>query len=210
MTHGKNTALIVVDVQNDFCPGGALAVKNGNRVVSVINSLVDSFEITIGTQDWHPVNHGSFASSNEGTEPFSVQTLNGIEQVMWPDHCIQGTHGADFHPDLHADAFHVVIRKGANPDIDSYSAFTENDGVTVTGLKGCLKELGVTKVYVTGLATDFCVMYTALDAVKAGFETYVIEDACKGVDFPEGNVVKALSAMKEAGVRIVQSADVRL
>ncbi len=209
MTYGKNTALIVVDVQNDFCPGGALAVKNGSRVVPAINSLMDSFEVIVGTQDWHPVNHSSFASNNEA-EPFSVKTLNGINQVMWPEHCIQGSNGADFHPDLHADAFNIIIRKGTNPDIDSYSAFTENDGVTVTGLRGWLSELGIEKVYITGLATDFCVLYTALDAVKAGFETYVIEDACKGVDFPEGNVVKAVSAMKEAGIKVVQSADVRL
>lgn len=209
MTYGKNTALIVVDVQNDFCPGGALAVKNGSRVVPAINSLMDSFEVIVGTQDWHPVNHSSFASNNDA-EPFSVKTLNGVNQVMWPEHCIQGSNGADFHPDLHADAFNIIIRKGTNPDIDSYSAFTENDGVTVTGLRGWLSELGIKKVYITGLATDFCVLYTALDAVKAGFETYVIEDACKGVDFPEGNVVKAVSAMKEAGIRVVQAADVRL
>ncbi|MCD8493204.1 MAG: bifunctional nicotinamidase/pyrazinamidase [Geovibrio sp.] len=209
MTYGKNTALIVVDVQNDFCPGGALAVKNGSRVVPAINSLMDSFEVIVGTQDWHPVNHSSFASNNDA-EPFSVKTLNGINQVMWPEHCIQGSNGADFHPDLHADAFNIIIRKGTNPDIDSYSAFTENDGVTVTGLRGWLSELDIKKVYITGLATDFCVLYTALDAVKAGFETYVIEDACKGVDFPEGNVVKAVSAMKEAGIRVVQAADVRL
>lgn len=209
MTYGKNTALIVVDVQNDFCPGGALAVRNGSRVVPAINSLMDSFEVIVGTQDWHPVNHSSFASNNDA-EPFSVKTLNGINQVMWPEHCIQGSNGADFHPDLHADAFNIIIRKGTNPDIDSYSAFTENDGVTVTGLRGWLSELGIKKVYITGLATDFCVLYTALDAVKAGFETYVIEDACKGVDFPEGNVVKAVSAMKEAGIRVVQAADVRL
>ncbi|WP_265823692.1 bifunctional nicotinamidase/pyrazinamidase [Geovibrio ferrireducens] len=209
MTYGKNTALIVVDVQNDFCPGGALAVKNGSRVVPAINSLMDSFEVIVGTQDWHPVNHSSFASNNDA-EPFSVKTLNGVNQVMWPEHCIQGSNGADFHPDLHADAFNIIIRKGTNPDIDSYSAFTENDGVTVTGLRGWLSELDIKKVYITGLATDFCVLYTALDAVKAGFETYVIEDACKGVDFPEGNVVKAVSAMKEAGIRVVQAADVRL
>lgn len=209
MTYGKNTALIVVDVQNDFCPGGALAVRNGSRVVPAINSLMDSFEVIVGTQDWHPVNHSSFASNNDA-EPFSVKTLNGVNQVMWPEHCIQGSNGADFHPDLHADAFNIIIRKGTNPDIDSYSAFTENDGVTVTGLRGWLSELGIKKVYITGLATDFCVLYTALDAVKAGFETYVIEDACKGVDFPEGNVVKAVSAMKEAGIRVVQAADVRL
>jgi nicotinamidase/pyrazinamidase len=209
MTYGKNTALIVVDVQNDFCPGGALAIKNGSRVVPAINSLMDSFEVIVGTQDWHPVNHSSFASNNDA-EPFSVKTLNGVNQVMWPEHCIQGSNGADFHPDLHADAFNIIIRKGTNPDIDSYSAFTENDGVTVTGLRGWLSELDIKKVYITGLATDFCVLYTALDAVKAGFETYVIEDACKGVDFPEGNVVKAVSAMKEAGIRVVQAADVRL
>ncbi|MGE4498028.1 MAG: bifunctional nicotinamidase/pyrazinamidase [Deferribacterales bacterium] len=209
MTYGKNTALIVVDVQNDFCPGGALAVKNGSRVVPVINSLIDSFDVIVGTQDWHPVHHSSFASNNDA-EPFSVKTLNGINQVMWPEHCIQGSGGADFHPDLHADAFNIIIRKGTNPDVDSYSAFTENDGISSTGLKGWLNELGIRKVYITGLATDFCVLYTALDAVKAGFETYVIEDACKGVDFPEGNVAKALSSMKEAGIRVVQSADVRL
>lgn len=209
MTYGKNTALIVVDVQNDFCPGGALAVRNGSRVVPAINSLMDSFEVIVGTQDWHPVNHSSFASNNDA-EPFSVKTLNGVNQVMWPEHCIQGSNGADFHPDLHADAFNIIIRKGTNPDIDSYSAFIENDGVTVTGLRGWLSELDIKKVYITGLATDFCVLYTALDAVKAGFETYVIEDACKGVDFPEGNVVKAVSAMKEAGIRVVQAADVRL
>lgn len=210
MTHGKDTALIVVDVQNDFCPGGALGVKDGNKIIPKINSLLDSFEITVGTQDWHPANHGSFASNNHGAKVYDIRDLSGIKQVMWPEHCIQGTIGADFHEDLLHDDFKIIIRKGTNPEIDSYSAFKENDNKTLTGLASCLKELGVKKLYITGIATDFCVKYTALDSVNAGFETYVIEDACKGVDHPEGSVAYALEEMKKAGVKIVQAVDVRL
>ncbi|MCD8552294.1 bifunctional nicotinamidase/pyrazinamidase [Seleniivibrio sp.] len=208
MTAGKDTALIVVDVQNDFCPGGGLAVKGGDEVVSVINKMMDCFDTVVGTQDWHPANHRSFASNNEGTEVYQIKNLNGTDQVMWPDHCVQGTCGADFHPDLTTDLFSVIIRKGSNPEIDSYSAFMENDRKTVTGLKGYLESKGIKKVFITGLATDYCVRYTAEDALSAGFEVYVAADACRGVDFPEGSAKAALDAMQAKGIRIISSEDI--
>jgi nicotinamidase/pyrazinamidase len=201
----KDSALVVVDVQNDFCPGGGLAVSEGHKVIPVINRIIDYFPLVVATQDWHPVNHKSFASTHENKEPYQIIELSGIKQVLWPDHCVQGTTGADFHVDLHQDAFSLIIRKGTNPEIDSYSAFLENDKQTSTGLEGYLKGLSIKTLYVTGLATDFCVFYTVMDALNLGFQVYLIEDACRGVNFPEGNVEITLKAMKEAGAEIIKS-----
>ncbi len=200
--------LIVVDVQNDFCPGGALEVKDGDKVVPVINSIADKFEKVVATQDWHPQNHLSFASNHEGKKTLDVVNLKGIQQVLWPDHCVQGTKGADFHPDLDTTKFDLIIRKGTNPEIDSYSAFFENDRKTRTGLEGYIKDLGLNKVYVCGLATDYCVFYTAMDSAKIGFETYVIIDACRGVDFPKGSIEKAVEDMKANGIKIITSKEI--
>ena len=201
----KYSALIVVDVQNDFCPGGGLAVTDGDKVVPVINKLMDSFSTIVATQDWHPSDHSSFSSNNSGTAVYDMKDLDGITQVMWPDHCVQGTDGADFHKELNTDKFSVVIRKGTQPRLDSYSGFLENDKKTPTGLKGYLTDKGIKKVYVTGLATDYCVLYTAMDAKSAGFEVYLVSDACRGVDFPEGNVDKAIQQMQENGIKIITS-----
>lgn len=208
MALDKNSALIVVDVQNDFCPDGRLAVTDGDKVVPVINSISGRFATVVGTQDWHPVNHSSFASNNEGTVVYQVKDINGISQVMWPDHCVQGTDGADFHKDLITDRFSVIIRKGINKEIDSYSAFMENDKKTVTGLRGYLENRGVQKVYIAGLATDYCVLYTAVDAKNAGFDVYLVSDACKGVDFPAGSVEKAIADMQAMGIHIITSEDI--
>lgn len=207
MKLAKDTALIVVDVQNDFCPGGSLAVTDGNSVVPVINSIAPMFHTVIATQDWHPVNHSSFASNNEGTVVYQVKEINGTFQVMWPDHCVQGTHGAAFHSELATDCFSAIIRKGTQPEVDSYSAFTENDRKTVTGLRGYLQDRGVRKVYVAGLATDYCAAYTAMDAKAAGFEVYLVADACRGVDVPQGSVDTAISEMREMDIHIITSED---
>jgi len=201
----KYSALIVVDVQNDFCPGGGLAVTDGDNVVPVINKLTDSFSTIVATQDWHPSDHSSFSSNNSGTAVYDMKDIDGITQVMWPDHCVQGTDGADFHKELNTDKFSVVIRKGTQQRLDSYSGFLENDKKTPTGLKGYLTDKGIKKVYVTGLATDYCVLYTAMDAKSAGFEVYLVSDACRGVDFPEGNVDKAIQQMQENGIKIITS-----
>src|SRR5699024_5120833 len=173
-------ALIIVDIQNDFCPGGALAVKDGDKVIPIINQLTDKFDVIVQTQDWHPADHTSFASMHEGKEPYeTIEKFYG-EQVLWPDHCVQGTEGAEFHKDLKANPSQLIIRKGFRKEIDSYSAFFENDQKTVTGLSGYLKDQKVDTLYICGLATDFCVKWSALDGIKEGFNVYVIEDASKG------------------------------
>jgi len=195
-------ALLVVDVQNDFCPGGALAVPDGDAVVPVINRITRDFPIVVASQDWHPKGHISFASRHEGKNPFEVIEIQGTEQVLWPDHCVEGTPGADFHPELDATALRFVLRKGANREMDSYSAFVENDGRTTTGLAGLLRELGVERIFVSGLATDVCVRATALDGLGAGFQVALLEDACRPVDVPPGNLAGALRQMLDAGVRI--------
>jgi nicotinamidase/pyrazinamidase len=194
------TCLVVVDVQNDFMPGGALAVPRGDEVVPEINRLAARFENVILTQDWHPRGHVSFASSHPGKEPFETIELPYGSQVLWPDHCVQGTAGAAFHPDLNLTKAHLVIRKGHHRDIDSYSAFLEADRETTTGLAGYLKERGFRKLYVCGLATDFCVAWTALDARAAGFDTTVIEDACRAIDL-DGSLARAWTEMAAAGVK---------
>ena len=195
-----NSALLVTDVQNDFCPGGSLAVKDGDQVVPVINRIMRYFTRIVATQDWHPLGHMSFARNHPGKKVYDVAEINGMKQVLWPAHCVQGTAGADFHPALNTESFSLIVRKGMNPMIDSYSTFVENDKKTVTGLEGYLKVLHIEHLYLTGLATDYCVFYSALDAVDLGFQTYVILDACRGVDVPDGNVAKSVSAMKERGI----------
>ncbi|PZO75122.1 MAG: bifunctional nicotinamidase/pyrazinamidase [Mesorhizobium amorphae] len=194
-------ALVVIDVQNDFCPGGALAVADGDAVVPVINGLMAAFPHVILTQDWHPAGHKSFASSHPGKAPFESVAMPYGEQTLWPDHCVQGTEGAAFHPTLAWDRAELVLRKGFRPEIDSYSAFFENDRTTPTGLGGYLRERGIGAVTLVGLATDYCVAFSALDARKEGFEVTVRLDACRGIDLG-GSVERMLGAMREAGVTL--------
>jgi nicotinamidase/pyrazinamidase len=198
--------LLVIDVQNDFCRGGALEVPYGDDVVPVINRLAVNFAHVALTQDWHPKGHISFASSHKGKEPLQKVTLPYGEQILWPDHCVPGTKGAEFHPGLDPTRAEVVIRKGFNPAIDSYSAFYENDHRTSTGLAGYVRGRGLERLFMVGLATDFCVLYSALDARKEGFEVFVIEDAVRGIDIG-ASVEKAWQAMAEAGVRRIREQD---
>lgn len=204
MTHGPDTALIVIDVQVDFCPSGALAVDEGDEVVPVVNALMDRFDTVVLTQDWHPASHLSFASNHEGREPFEATEMPYGPQVLWPDHCVQGSAGAALHPDLRTDPAHLVIRKGFRPAIDSYSAFFENDRVTVTGLKGYLTERGIRRLVMAGLATDYCVRFSAVDAARLGFEVAVVEDACRAIDL-DGSLALAMDEMIDAGIRIIGS-----
>lgn len=197
--------LLVVDVQNDFCPGGALAVSEGDRIVPVINELATVFDHIVLTQDWHPRGHSSFASAHAGREPFETIDVAYGAQILWPDHCVQGTRGAEFHPDLDVNRAELVIRKGFRADIDSYSAFQENDHRTPTGLAGYLRERGVKRLFLCGLATDFCVKWSAVDARRAGFDVVVIEDACRGIDL-DGSVEAARGEMREAGVQLTMAA----
>ncbi len=210
MAQGKlriddKSVLIVVDVQNCFLPGGSLAVNKGEEVIPVINRLAKGFTHVILTQDWHTPGHISFASSHAGKKPFESVKLKYGDQVLWPDHCVQGTDGAAIHKDISIPHAQLVIRKGFRKDVDSYSAFREADRKTTTGLTGYLKARGLNRVFVTGLATDFCVAWTAMDARAEGFETYVIEDAARGID-AQGSLAKAWDAMKKAGVKRIQSA----
>jgi nicotinamidase/pyrazinamidase len=191
-------ALIVVDVQNDFCEGGALAVAGGNSIVLPINAILGDYPVVVLTQDWHPAGHGSFASTH-GAAPFSMTEMPYGPQVLWPDHCIQGSSGAEFHPALKLDAASLIIRKGMDPGIDSYSGFRENDKVTPTGLGGYLRELGVTEVDLVGLATDYCVAYSAIDAVAGGFGARVLLPLCRAID-AGGSFDRSLQAMRTAGV----------
>jgi nicotinamidase/pyrazinamidase len=203
------SALIVVDVQNCFITGGTLAVKNGEDVVPVINKIAPAFQNVVMTQDWHTPGHASFASTYPGKKPFETIKLSYGNQVLWPDHCVQGTADAALDKDLNIPQAELVIRKGYHKDVDSYSAFEEADRKTPTGLEGYLKQRGIKKLFVTGLATDFCVAWTALDARKAGFETYVIEDACRGIDL-NGSVAAAWKDMEKKGVKRIQSSDIDL
>lgn len=202
-----NKALIIIDVQNDFCPGGALAVPEGDKIIPIINKLSNKFKKVIATQDWHPKGHMSFAVNHPGKKDFDVIDFNGINQVLWPAHCVSGTPGADFHPDLAMKNLDLIVRKGNNPEIDSYSAFRENDKETLTGLEGYLRTLEIKETYLCGLALDYCVFYSAKDAKELGFETFVIIDGTKGIDSPEGNIDKSLNVMKEAGIKIIESKD---
>jgi nicotinamidase/pyrazinamidase len=201
-------ALILVDVQNDFCPGGALAVPEGDAVVPLANALQKWFELVIATQDWHPPDHASFALQHPGRKVGDVIELHGAPQVLWPNHCVQSTRGAQLHPKLEIDKIDRVFRKGENREIDSYSGFYDNDHRRSTGLGEYLRERDVEQIYVCGLATDYCVKYTALDALRLGFETFVVADACRGVNLQDGDVTVALRAMAEAGAKIVQSENV--
>lgn len=193
-------ALLVIDVQNDFCPGGALAVGEGDQIVAGINAAMGDFDAVILTQDWHPAGHSSFASSHDAA-PMSVVEMPYGPQVLWPDHCIIGTHGAGFHKDLNHDRADMIVRKGYNPEIDSYSAFFENDHTTPTGLEGYLRTRGITRLTLVGLATDFCVHYSAVDAAKLGFDVTVDLDLCRAIDF-DGSLAAALSAMGAVGVTV--------
>jgi len=204
---GAKDALIVVDVQNDFCPGGRLAVQKGDEVVPVINALAQRFANVVLTQDWHPPGHQSFATSHPGRKPFDSIKLPYGEQVLWPDHCVQGSDGAALHKDLSVPHAQLVIRKGYNKDVDSYSAFLEADRKTRTGLEGYFEERGIKRVFVCGLATDFCVAWTALDARKLGFAAVVVEDACRAID-NQGSLAAAGEKMRKAGVKRIQSADI--
>jgi nicotinamidase/pyrazinamidase len=201
MTIGDSDVLLVIDVQNDFCPGGNLPVPEGDMVVPVINALARRFRHVVLTQDWHPVGHHSFASSHAGREPYETVAVAYGPQVLWPDHCIQGTQGAELHPALDIPHAQLVIRKGFRPHIDSYSAFYENDHKTPTGLAGYLRERGLTRVFVAGLAFDFCVRYSAEDARRQGFDVVVIEDACRGIDV-EGSVKATHESFASLGVRM--------
>lgn len=199
-------ALLIIDVQNDFCPGGALEVPDGDMVVPVINSLSGEFDAVIQTQDWHPEGHYSFASSHEEKEPFETISMSYGEQVLWPDHCVQDSNGSDFHPDLETHRSQLIIRKGFREDIDSYSAFYENDNETTTGLTGYLRERDIDTLYAVGLATDFCVKWSVLDGIKEGFNLYVVEDAVRGIDI-EGSVDQAWEEMLNAGAEKVTAAE---
>lgn len=195
-------ALIVIDVQNDFCPGGALTVAEGDLIVPEINAMMDDFPTVVLTQDWHPAGHSSFATSHDGKNPLEMIDMPYGPQVLWPDHCVQGSAGAEFHKDLRLEPANLIIRKGMNPAIDSYSAFFENDQKTPTGLEGYLRGLGITHLTLVGLATDFCVHFSAVDAAKLGFTVTVIESACRGIDL-NGSMLAAKEAMTTAGVTIL-------
>jgi len=191
--------LIVVDVQNDFCPGGALAVAEGDQVVPIANRLIERFASAVLTQDWHPADHRSFASAHAGRQAFDSIEFPYGPQTLWPDHCVQGSEGAAFHRDLRAEKAELVIRKGFRRDIDSYSAFAENDRRTRTGLAGYLRERGFRRLFLCGLATDFCVLYSALDGRAEGFEVFVVEDGCRAIDL-NGSLMEAWAQMAKAGV----------
>ncbi|MGQ2904954.1 MAG: bifunctional nicotinamidase/pyrazinamidase [Neoaquamicrobium sediminum] len=194
-------ALIVIDVQNDFCPGGALAVTGGDEIVPMVNRLIGEFDHVVLTQDWHPASHSSFASVHPGKNPFETTEMRYGTQTLWPDHCVQGTDGAAFHADLEWTKAELVIRKGFRPAIDSYSAFFENDRTTPTGLAGYLRERGISDLTLVGLATDFCVAYSALDAVRSGFKATVLLEACRAIDLG-GSLAAIKDEMAKAGVTL--------
>lgn len=195
-------ALLVIDLQNDFCPGGALAIDGGDSIVPGVNALIENAAAVILTQDWHPAGHSSFASEHPSKAPMEMIDMPYGPQVLWPDHCIQGSEGAAFHPDLKVDRADLIIRKGYNPAIDSYSAFFENDHTTPTGLEGYLRARGIDTLTLVGLATDFCVNYSAVDAARLGFNVTVMQELCRGIDL-NGSLAAAQSEMREAGVTLV-------
>lgn len=201
MTKFKN-CLIITDIQNDFCPGGALAVSEGDKIIPIVNKISHKFDKVVATQDWHPPGHISFATTHK-RNLYDVITVDGIQQVLWPEHCVPGTFGADFHKDLDLREVDLIIRKGNDLSIDSYSVIRENDKKTITGLHYYLQGLAIKDLYLCGLATDYCVSYSALDAREIGFNVFVILDACRGVDVPAGNVAAAIQVMKERGVHIL-------
>jgi nicotinamidase/pyrazinamidase len=196
------TALLVIDVQNDFCPGGALQVAGGNEIIIGINQEMTKYDYIILTQDWHPKGHSSFATSHDGRNPLDVIEMPYGDQVLWPDHCVQGSHGAEFHFELNTARANAVIRKGSNPLIDSYSAFFENDRKTPTGLHGYFRSLEIEKINLVGLATDFCVNYSAQDAAKLGYKVSVFEKMCRSIDI-NGSLALARTEMRECGVELI-------
>ena len=200
-------ALLIVDIQNDFCPGGALAVPDGDSIIPVTNKLIDHFNIIIQTQDWHPAGHSSFASSHPGKNPYDTIEMDYGLQVLWPDHCVQGTTGAEFHPSLNTQKTQVIIRKGFRKEIDSYSTFFENDQKTTTGLTGYLKQRGITDLFVVGLATDFCVKWSVLDGIDEGFSMHIVKNAVRGIDI-EGSVENAWTEIEKKGAHIITSEDI--
>ena len=205
ITISKEDALIIVDMQNDFMPSGALPVEEGDQIITGVNQIVKKFYINeasiILTQDWHPKSHKSFASNHPGKNPGDEYQTETIGPVLWPDHCVQGTHGADFHNSLKILHTRAVIRKGMNPEIDSYSGFLENDKKTETGLSGLLKSLKIKRIFICGLALDYCCYFTAMDGIDFGFEVFLIVDLTKGIDLPEGNISQTLANMKGKGVK---------
>jgi nicotinamidase/pyrazinamidase len=202
----RDDLLLIIDVQNDFCPGGALAVAEGDATVAVINRLSQRFGHVAVTQDWHPSGHNSFASSHPGFAPFETIAMPYGPQTLWPDHCVQGTPGAALHPLLSTERAELIIRKGFRPEVDSYSAFFENDRRTPTGLAGYLRERGLKKIFLVGLATDYCVHYSAVDARRLGFDTVVIESGCRAIDL-NGSLAAAWTSMQEAGVQRIADLD---
>ena len=199
--------LVLVDLQNDFLPGGALAVPGGDTVIPITNQIQDMFPLVVATQDWHPANHGSFAANHPGKKLFDQIDLNGLPQTLWPVHCVKGTHGADLAPGLKRDRIVKVIQKGTDAGVDSYSGFFDNGHRRGTGLEEWLRENAAREVFVCGLATDYCVKFTALDAAGLGLKTHFIEDASRGVNLQPGDIERAIEEMKHAGVQIIQSAD---
>jgi nicotinamidase/pyrazinamidase len=201
-------ALLVVDIQNDFLPGGALGVHDGDKVIPVVNRLMERFALVLATQDWHPANHGSFAANHPNRRPGEVIDLHGLAQVLWPVHCVQGSPGADFSAQLRSERFSKVFQKGIDPEIDSYSSFFDNRRKRSTGLVEYLRAQEVSGLFICGLATDYCVKFSALDSINSGFRTSVIEDGCRGVDLKPGDSAAALAEMRKAGATIVESGSI--
>ncbi|MFQ6613303.1 MAG: bifunctional nicotinamidase/pyrazinamidase [Fidelibacterota bacterium] len=201
------SALILIDVQNDFLPGGALAVPGGDQIVPVIRKLTVHYETIIATQDWHPAGHGSFATQHPGRKPGEVIDLHGVNQVLWPEHCVQHTRGAELAPGLDTSVIEHIVRKGTDPAVDSYSAFFDNARRHVTGLEGYLRTNDIASVYLAGLATDYCVKYSALDACDLDFDTWIITDACRGIDLRPGDIDRAYEEMKSAGAHLITASD---
>ncbi|MFO8064764.1 MAG: bifunctional nicotinamidase/pyrazinamidase [Spirochaetota bacterium] len=204
----STTALLVIDVQNDFCPGGNLGVDEGDKIIPTVNAVSRRFPLVVATKDWHPHGHVSFASTHPGREVQDTVRIGDIDQILWPDHCVQGTSGAEFHPDLDVRPINLVLHKGTKQNLDSYSAFFENDAHTETGLRSLLEGLGFDRVVVCGLAADVCVYFTAVDARRIGFETAVLWDATKGVDIPAGSVDEARRDMENHQVRFIDSSEI--
>lgn len=200
-------ALLVVDVQNDFCPGGALGVPDGDAVVEPINRIMPRFRHIVATQDWHPADHASFAAAWPGHSVHDTIEVDGIPQVLWPSHCVQGSAGAEFRSGLQVERASIILRKGARSRLDSYSALFENDRRTPTGLEGWLRTVGASVIYLTGLATDYCVYYSAMDALRLEFQVVVVTDCVRGVDFPPGNVARRLERLRKAGCTLLTSAE---
>lgn len=196
-------ALLVVDVQNDFMPNGPMATKGGNEIIPMTNKIMNDFKLVVATQDWHPENHGSFAANHEGKKPGDIILLRGLEQILWPTHCVMETQGADFAPGLNTDRFTRIFKKGTDPEIDSYSGFHDNGRTRSTGLADYLRQNKVKQVTVCGVATDYCVKFTVLDSLLEGFDTVVLSEACRGVDAKPGDIDKAILEMKEAGAKII-------